>query len=56
MELPNKLAVRYNARLKDLLTELNDNLPGATFVLANVYDLVLELITNYKQHGKVYGT
>ncbi|XP_059458554.1 GDSL esterase/lipase At2g23540-like [Corylus avellana] len=51
VDLPNKLAVRYNARLKDLLTELNDNLPGATFVLANVYDLVLELITNYKQHG-----
>jgi hypothetical protein len=56
VDLPNKLAVRYNARLKDLLAELNDNLPGATFVLANVYDLVLELITNYKQHGKVYGT
>ncbi|KAB1214687.1 hypothetical protein CJ030_MR5G022136 [Morella rubra] len=51
VDLPNKLALQYNARLKDLLTELNENLPGATFVLANVYDLVLELITNYKQHG-----
>jgi len=56
VELPNTLAVQYNARLKDLLAELNDNLPGATFVLANVYDMVLEVITNYKQHGKVYGT
>ncbi|XP_062157425.1 GDSL esterase/lipase At2g23540-like [Alnus glutinosa] len=51
VELPNKLAVQYNARLKDLVAELNDNLPGATFVLANVYDMVLELIINYKKHG-----
>ena len=50
--LPNKLALQYNARLKDLLTELNENLPGSTFVLANVYDLVLELITNYTNYGK----
>ncbi|CAH2049778.1 unnamed protein product [Thlaspi arvense] len=27
VELPNKLALQYNARLKDLLAELNDNLP-----------------------------
>ncbi|GAV90052.1 Lipase_GDSL domain-containing protein [Cephalotus follicularis] len=49
--LANKLAGQYNGRLKDLLTELNDNLPGATFVYANVYDLVLELITNYDKYG-----
>ncbi|XP_075653262.1 GDSL esterase/lipase At2g23540-like [Castanea sativa] len=51
VELPNKLALQYNAKLKDLLTELNENLPGATFVLANVYDLVLDVITNYKNYG-----
>ncbi|KAG7993793.1 hypothetical protein I3843_01G023700 [Carya illinoinensis] len=50
VELPNKLALQYNARLKDLLAQLNENLPGALFVHANVYDLVLDLITNYKQH------
>ncbi|KAG5241344.1 GDSL-motif lipase/hydrolase family protein [Salix suchowensis] len=49
--LANKLAVQYNGRLKDLLAELNDNLPGATFVLANVYDMVLDLITNYDKYG-----
>ncbi|XP_027079393.1 GDSL esterase/lipase At2g23540 [Coffea arabica] len=49
--LPNKLALQYNARLKDLLAELNDNLKGATFVHANVYDLVMELLTNYKSYG-----
>ncbi|KAK9284147.1 hypothetical protein L1049_023315 [Liquidambar formosana] len=51
VELPNKLATQYNGRLKDLLAELNDNLPGATFVHANVYDLVLEVITNYAKYG-----
>lgn len=52
VELPNKLALKYNGRLKDLLAELNDNLPGSTFVYANVYDLVMELITNYDKYGK----
>ncbi|KAI3462783.1 hypothetical protein Pfo_019446 [Paulownia fortunei] len=51
VSLPNKLALQYNARLKDLLQELNENLEGATFVLANVYDLVMELITNYSKYG-----
>lgn len=51
VELANKLALQYNARLKDLLTELNENLPGSIFVHANVYDLVMELMTNYKKHG-----
>ncbi|KAI3794076.1 hypothetical protein L1987_36701 [Smallanthus sonchifolius] len=49
--LPNELALRCNAKLKDLAAELNDNLPGATFVHANVYDLVMELITNYDKYG-----
>ncbi|KAF3438884.1 hypothetical protein FNV43_RR17159 [Rhamnella rubrinervis] len=51
VDLPNKLAAQYNGRLKDLLAELNDNLPGSTFVYANVYALVMELITNYKKYG-----
>ncbi|CAL9113128.1 GDSL esterase/lipase At2g23540-like [Musa acuminata AAA Group] len=51
VSLPNLLAVRYNAQLRDLLAELNDNLPGARFVLANVYDLVMELVTNYRSYG-----
>ncbi|KAH6803102.1 GDSL-like Lipase/Acylhydrolase superfamily protein [Perilla frutescens var. frutescens] len=51
VSLPNKLALQYNAKLKDLLQELNENLGGATFVLANVYDLVMELITNYAKYG-----
>ncbi|KAI3799045.1 hypothetical protein L1987_34333 [Smallanthus sonchifolius] len=49
--LPNELALRYNAKLKDLVAELNDNLHGAAFVHANVYDLVMELIKNYDKYG-----
>ncbi|XP_042058865.1 GDSL esterase/lipase At2g23540-like [Salvia splendens] len=51
VSLPNKLAQQYNAKLKDLLQQLNENLPGSTFVYANVYDLVMELITNYANYG-----
>ena len=51
VDLANKLAMQYNGRLKDLLTELNGKLPGANFVHANVYDLVMELITNYDKYG-----
>lgn len=53
VSLPNKLALQYNARLKDLLHELNENLHEATFVHANVYDLVMELITNYDKYGNI---
>ncbi|KAK1317809.1 GDSL esterase/lipase [Acorus calamus] len=53
--LANELAQRYNGRLRDLLTELNENLHGATFLLGNVYDLVLELITNYAKHDSERG-
>lgn len=55
VELANNLATQYNGRLKDLLAQLNENLPGATFVLANVYDLVLEVITNYDKYGNKYN-
>ncbi|KAJ1699440.1 hypothetical protein LUZ63_007952 [Rhynchospora breviuscula] len=51
VSLPNQLARQYNGQLRDLLAELNDNLPGAKFCLANVYDLVYELINNYEHYG-----
>ncbi|KAL2903564.1 hypothetical protein RDABS01_002274 [Bienertia sinuspersici] len=55
VELADQLARKYNAKLKDLLTQLSENLPGSTFVYANVYDLVMELITNYKKYGQYAG-
>ncbi|KAE8703789.1 GDSL esterase/lipase [Hibiscus syriacus] len=51
VDLANKLAVQYNRQLKNLLTELNGKLQGAIFIHANVYDLVMELITNYSKYG-----
>lgn len=51
VSLPNALALQYNARLKDVLREMNENLEGATFVHADVYALVMELITNYEKYG-----
>ncbi|CAO2830248.1 unnamed protein product [Amaranthus hypochondriacus] len=51
VDLADKLARQYNAKLKDLLTQLGENLPGSTFIYANVYDLVMELITNHKNYG-----
>ncbi|CAN4079607.1 unnamed protein product [Withania somnifera] len=56
VELANKLALQYNARLKDMLAQLNKELDGATFIHANVYDLVMELITNYDKYGFVTAT
>ncbi|KAL9245759.1 hypothetical protein vseg_019374 [Gypsophila vaccaria] len=49
--LADQLARQYNSKLKNLLTQLSPTLPGATFVYANVYDLVMELITNYNKYG-----
>ncbi|KAG2308158.1 hypothetical protein Bca52824_027906 [Brassica carinata] len=51
VDLANKLANQYNVRLQSLLEDLNKKLPGAMFVHANVYDLVMELITNYDKYG-----
>lgn len=47
------MARHYNAGLKTLVIELNKTLHGATFVLANVYDLVMEVITNHKKYGRL---
>ncbi|XP_047335729.1 GDSL esterase/lipase At2g23540-like [Impatiens glandulifera] len=51
VELPNKLAIQYNVRLKNLLKEMNGKMAGAMFVHADVYSLVMELITNYAKYG-----
>ncbi|KAL6657395.1 hypothetical protein ACP70R_005175 [Stipagrostis hirtigluma subsp. patula] len=51
VKLPNQMAAQYNGRLRELLIELNGSLPGARFCLANVYDLVMELITNHRSYG-----
>lgn len=49
--LPNELALKFNKRLRPLIMELNANCKGATFVYANTYDMVEDLIKNYAKYG-----
>ncbi|KAL6012509.1 hypothetical protein ACLOJK_002998 [Asimina triloba] len=51
VKLPNDLALQYNDQLREMLTALDKQFPDATFVHADVYDLVMDLIANYKKHG-----
>eukprot|EP01018_Ginkgo_biloba_P003503 Gb_39993 [translate_table: standard] len=53
--LPNQLAVKFNSRLKDLISELNSNSSGATFVYANSYDIVTDMIKNPEKYGQFRG-
>lgn len=48
---PNELAIEFNKRLRPLILELNANCKGATFVYANTYDIVEDIIKNYAQYG-----
>ncbi|KAK8950700.1 GDSL esterase/lipase [Platanthera zijinensis] len=56
VSLPNQLAMKYNRRLRDLLSELNQLLPGANFLYANLYDLYMEIIENHQSYGFVTAT
>lgn len=49
--MPNELARKFNKRLRPLILELNANCKGATFVYANTYDMVEDLIINYAKYG-----
>lgn len=48
---PNELAQMFNAPLKDLVAELSTNLKGATFIYADVYRIVDDIVQNYKSYG-----
>ncbi|XP_020580635.1 GDSL esterase/lipase At2g23540-like [Phalaenopsis equestris] len=49
--LPNQLATMYNRQLRQLLSELNQILPGSNLLYANLYDLFMDVITNHKSYG-----
>ncbi|KAL6190854.1 hypothetical protein ACLB2K_037248 [Fragaria x ananassa] len=50
-EFSNQLARSYNAKLKILVATLNEDLPGAKFVYADVYSIVEDIIENYTSYG-----
>lgn len=51
LQTANKLVTTYNGGLRQLTAHLNTKLEGATFLVTNSYDFVLNII----KHGKSYG-
>ncbi|CAH1454481.1 unnamed protein product [Lactuca virosa] len=49
--LANHLAQLYNRQLKSLLQELNIKLKGSTFLFADVYNIVADIIQNFESYG-----
>ncbi|KAL3626612.1 hypothetical protein CASFOL_030161 [Castilleja foliolosa] len=48
---PNQLAQLFNYQLRGLVKELSANLQGSTFVYADVYRVVDDIIQNYSSYG-----
>ncbi|XP_024993990.1 GDSL esterase/lipase At4g16230-like [Cynara cardunculus var. scolymus] len=48
---PNLLARKYNHQLKQTLVELTSSLEGSTFVYADVYRILDDIIHNYTSYG-----
>ena len=51
VELPNYLAKLFNAQLKTLVSHLSTNLQGSSFVYADVYRVVQDIIDNHSSYG-----
>ncbi|MFS7938148.1 putative triacylglycerol lipase [Helianthus anomalus] len=49
---PNNLAQQYNHQLKQTLIELTTALKGSTFIYADVYSIVDDIVRNYKSYGE----
>lgn len=51
---PNQIAQLYNSQLKSLTAELNAKLKGSTFVYADVYHIVDDVLQNYESYGAYF--
>ncbi|XP_071704179.1 GDSL esterase/lipase At4g16230-like [Rutidosis leptorrhynchoides] len=49
--LANHLAQLFNFQLKGLLQDLSDSLEGSTFVFADVYRIVADIVQNFRSYG-----
>ncbi|XP_057833924.1 GDSL esterase/lipase At3g50400 isoform X2 [Cryptomeria japonica] len=49
----NELVVSFNTRLKDLIHDLNSNLPMAAIVYLNTYDVASNVMQNHQQYGLI---
>lgn len=45
-------AMKYNGLLKNVLNQLNRELPGSIFVYSNGFDMLMEYIRNPKTYGE----
>lgn len=48
---PNQLAQMFNYQLRNLVQELGANLQESTFIYADVYRIVDDIIHNYSSYG-----
>ncbi|KAK2412147.1 GDSL esterase/lipase [Trifolium repens] len=48
---PNQLAYIFNTQLKSLIAELSSNLAGSTFVYADIYHILGDILLNYASFG-----
>ncbi|TYG66228.1 hypothetical protein ES288_D06G251100v1 [Gossypium darwinii] len=51
LSLQNRMAMLYNSKLKNLLEDLTENLPGSTFVYFDYYAVTEDIINNYSSYG-----
>ncbi|MBA0627459.1 hypothetical protein Godav_004973, partial [Gossypium davidsonii] len=51
LSLLNRMAMLYNSKLKNLLEDLTENLPGSTFVYFDYYAVTEDIINNYSSYG-----
>ncbi|KAH1214693.1 GDSL esterase/lipase EXL3 [Glycine max] len=54
-ERPNNLAQLFNTKLSKEVDSLNRNFPNSRNVFINVYDPLLDIITNYQKYGYRVG-
>ncbi|KAJ0979950.1 hypothetical protein J5N97_015424 [Dioscorea zingiberensis] len=50
-DFANQVTEYFNRRLKDLVMELSSTLDESIFVYANVYNIVSDIIQNYRKYG-----
>lgn len=50
---PNEMAQLFNARLRDLVSELSSTLQGSKLVYADIYRIVDDIIENYASYGEI---
>lgn len=49
---PNDLAKQYNHQLNQTLIDLTNTLKGSTFVYADVYRMLDDIVQNYESYGE----